>query len=279
MAASQSGNIIRLGEAPAVAIAAWRLVLASAVLAPFAWRQRHELRGLSRRDALLMGVVGLALAAHFVAWIAGIQRTTVANAMLFFAINPLFTAIAGRWFFGERIGRRLLLSIILGVFGVTVMVAGDLALSREHLVGDGLALLSAVLFSAYFVLGRHLRRGVSNTLYIGVVYGIAAVPCMLALPLLGLPVLDYSPVSWLCFVLMAAVPTLLGHGAMNHALRHINVAKVSTATLVEPLLGGLVALWIWSEPLSTTTGFGYALIAASVAVLVAVGKRSAPEGT
>ncbi len=268
VAASQSGNIIRIGEAPAIAIAGWRLVLASLVLAPFAWRQRRELRGLSRRDAVLLGVVGLALAAHFVTWIAGVQRTTVANAMLFFAINPLFTATAGRCFFGERVGRRLLLSIALGIAGVAVMVASDLTISREHLLGDGLALLSALLFSVYFVLGRHLRRGLSNTLYVGVIYGLAAVPCLLALPLLGLPVLGYGPTDWLCFGLMAAVPTLLGHSAMNHALRHIDVATVSTATLVEPLLGGLVALWLWSEPLGAAAGVGYALIATSVLVLV-----------
>jgi drug/metabolite transporter (DMT)-like permease len=66
---------------------------------------------------------------------------------------------------------------------------------------------------------------------------------------------------------------------MNHALRHIDVARVSTATLVEPLLGGLVALWLWSEPLSVATGVGYALIAASVLVLVLKVQRSAPRAS
>ena len=274
IAASQSGNIVRIGEAPGVAIAAWRLVLATAVLAPFAWRQRQELRQLSRRDAALLVVVGLVLAAHFVAFIMGVQRTTVANAMLFFAINPVFTALAGWWFYRERVGLRLFGSIALGVAGVAVMGGADLALRADHLVGDGLALLSAVLFSLYFLLGRHLRKGLSNTLYVTSIYGIAAIPCLLALPLLGHPVLAYDPKTWLCFVLMAAVPTLLGHSGMNHALRRIDASRVSTATLVEPLLGGLVAFWIWSEELGLATGLGYALIAGSVLVLLSDGRRS-----
>ncbi len=274
MAASQSGNIVRIGDASGVAIAAWRLVLATAVLAPFAWRQRHELRTLSRRDAALVVVVGLILAAHFVAFISGVQRTTVANAMLFFAINPLFTALAGWWFFRERVGPRLLVSIGLGLAGVAVMGGADLALSGDHLTGDALALLSALLFSVYFTLGKHLRRGLSNTVYVTAIYGVAAVPCLLALPLLGLPLLAYSPRNWACFAMMAAIPTLLGHSGMNHALRRIDASRVSTATLVEPLLGGLVAFWIWSEEMSLATAGGYALIAASVLVLLSDRKRA-----
>ena len=273
VAASQSGNIVRIGDAPGVAIAAWRLLLATAVLAPFAWRQRKQLAQLSPRDAALLVVVGLTLAAHFVAFIMGVQRTTVANAMLFFAINPVFTALAGWWFYKERVGPRLIGAIALGVTGVAVMGGTDLALSSDHLVGDALALLSAVLFSIYFSLGKHLRKSLSNTVYVTSIYGVAAVPCLLALPLLGHPVVDYSPETWLCFVGMAAIPTLLGHGAMNHALRRIDASRVSTATLVEPLLGGLVAFWIWSEDLTLATGAGYVLIAASVLVLLSDRRR------
>ncbi len=278
VAASQSGNIVRLGDAPGVAIAAWRLVIATAVLFPFAWRQRRELRALSHRDLALVVLVGLTLAAHFVAFIMGVQRTTVANAMLFFAINPVFTATASWFLYRERIGPRLIGSIVLGVGGVAVMGFTDLAFSSEHLVGDGLALLSAVLFSAYFSLGKHLRRSLSNTVYVTSIYGVAAIPCLIALPLLGHPLAAYDGQTWLCFVLMAAIPTLLGHGAMNHALKHIDASRVSTATLVEPLLGGLVAFWLWSEELGVATAVGYALIAGSVMVLLSDRRRPA-EGS
>jgi drug/metabolite transporter (DMT)-like permease len=276
VAASQSGNIVRLGEAPGVAIAAWRLVIATLVLAPFAWRQRRELRGLGGRDMGLVVLVGLILAAHFVAFIMGVQRTTVANAMLFFAINPVFTALAGWLLYRERVGPRLVASIALGVGGVAIMGWRDLSMSADHLVGDGLALLSALLFSAYFSLGKHLRRGLPNTLYVTCIYGVAAIPCLIALPLLGHPLLAYNAQTWLCFALMAAVPTLLGHSAMNNALRHIDASRVSTATLVEPLLGGLVAFWLWSEELGLATAGGYALIAGSVMVLLS--DRAPREG-
>ena len=260
LAASQSGNIIRLGHAPAVGIAAWRLALATLVLAPFAWRQRATLRSLGRRDAFLLVLVGLMLAAHFVSWIAAVQHTTVANAMLFFAINPLVTATAAALLFRERASPRLLASIGLGLAGVAVIGRGDLQLAPEHLVGDGLSLLSALFFSAYFLLGKHL--------HVTVVYGVAALPCAIALPLTGHTVFSWDAQTWLCFGLMAAVPTLIGHSALNHALEWMDAGRVATATLVEPLLGGLVAMWLWSEDLGVAAGIGYGFIAASVLVLL-----------
>src|SRR5512133_2917615 len=102
VAASQSGNIIRLADAPPLAIAAWRLVIASLLLAPLAGRRLGSLARLSRRQIALLVLAGVTLTAHFVAWIASVQHTTVANSATFFAINPVLTATAAHFFFGER---------------------------------------------------------------------------------------------------------------------------------------------------------------------------------
>nr|MBA3480092.1 EamA/RhaT family transporter [Lautropia sp.] len=54
-----------------LAIAAWRMVLASLVLVPLALAtRREELRGIQSRSALIAGLAGLLLAAHFVTWIS-----------------------------------------------------------------------------------------------------------------------------------------------------------------------------------------------------------------
>ena len=267
LAASQSGNIIRLGDAPALVMAAWRLLLASALLLPFAARQRGALGGLGRREILLLGLAGLALAGHLATWIAGVQHTSVASAMLVFAINPVFTASAAL-FLGERPSRRLALSIGCGLAGVAIMGWGDLGLSSQYALGDALALLSALLFSGYFLVGRHLRQALPNTLYVAVLYGVAGLCCLAASIGLDLPLLAPDARTWACFALLALVPTLIGHSALNHALAWLGASRVAAATLVEPLLGGAVAILVWDEPFGPATVAGYALIAASVLALV-----------
>jgi drug/metabolite transporter (DMT)-like permease len=274
IAASQSGNIVRIGEAHPVAIAAWRLLMASAILAPIAGRDLGALLRLTRKEVALLLLAGVALAAHFVAWIAAVQLTTIANAAVFFSINPVLTATAGFLIFGERATRRLLLSIAVGLAGVVALGWNDFGLSPENLPGDGAALLCSILFTVYFLLGKRLRRALPTGAYVTALYGIAAVVSFVVLLFLDEPVVDYNGRTWICFGLMALVPTVLGHTSFNNALRYIDAGRISAYTLSEPLLAGLVAYFAWSEEITLGVLIGYALISASVLILVSEGNRS-----
>jgi drug/metabolite transporter (DMT)-like permease len=268
LAASQSGNLIRIGDASPAAIAAWRLLIASLLLAPLAGARLAELKGLDRRDWLLLGLAGVALAAHFLTWIAAVQKTTIANAATFYAINPVITAVASHLLFGERLGRRLLVSILVGLVGVAVIGGADMRFSREHLPGDALAVACSVLFTCYFLLGKRVREKLDNRAYVTVLYGIAAVVCFVVLVVLGQPVAHHSARSWLCFGLMALVPTMIGHTSLNYALRYLPAGRIATLSLAEPLLAGVVALFAWKEQLRLNTVAGYLLICASVVLVV-----------
>jgi drug/metabolite transporter (DMT)-like permease len=268
LAASQSGNIIRLGDTHPVAIAAWRLAIASVLLAPLAGRGLATLGSLSRRDAGLLVVAGVVLAAHFVTWIAAVQRTTVANAAIFFSVNPVLTSAASWAFFRERPGPRLLVAIALGLVGVAAIGAGDLTLDPSHAAGDALAVACSVLFTAYFLIGKRLRRTLSSRVYVTALYGVAGLAGFACMAAMGIPATGYDGSTWLCFLLMALVPTMIGHTSFNHALRYVPAGTISAATLTEPLLAGLVAAFAWGEEVSAPAIAGYALICASVLVLV-----------
>jgi drug/metabolite transporter (DMT)-like permease len=267
IAASQSGNLIRLGDAHAVAIAAWRLGLASLFLLPLAWGRLHELRSLDGSDRNLLILAGAALAGHFFAWIAAVQNTTVANAATFFAINPVLTAGAGWLFYREPITPRFAISIALGLCGVAIMGASDFRLQPDHLFGDALAVLCSILFTAYFLLGKRVRRTLDNRVYVTSLYGVAAVVSFATLALLGLPLTDYDSRTWLCFLLMALIPTMIGHTSLNYALRYIAAGRISTLTLTEPFMAGLVAWYAWDEAIRLSTAIGYVLVSLSVLVL------------
>jgi drug/metabolite transporter (DMT)-like permease len=267
VAASQSGNIVRIGDAHPVAITAFRLLIASVLLAPLAARSLHLLGRLQGREVLCLLAAGTALALHLFAWVAAVQRTTVANAATFFSVNPLITAAAGYIFFREKVSRALALSILLGVSGVVTTGLADLSFRPAHLVGDGLALLCSLLFTAYFLFGKRVRRVLPTGVHVVAVYATAAAVSFACLLALGLPFAGYSPRTWLCFGLMALVPTVIGHTAFNNALGHVSAGWLATATLSEPLLAGIVAYLAWGETVSAAQVAGYALICLSVVVL------------
>ena len=276
LAASQSANIIRIGgAAPAAVIAAWRLIIASAALAPFATRGLvSQVKG--RREVGLLALTGLALALHLLTWIAGVQRTSVANASLLYSVHPVLTAAGGAIFFRERIGARLAVSILLSLVGVAILGIGDLELRPEGLVGDGLCMISAGFFATYLLLGRYLRRGISSLSYVLAIYAAAGVASTVIAVAGGAPMLGYDKSAWLCFVLMAAVPTLLGHTGFNHAVRYVEATQVSMAAMAEPLFAAVGAAILWNEPITGVAVGGYALIILAVVVLVYHGRGVVP---
>jgi len=279
LAASQSGNLVRLGAASAAAIVAWRLTLAALVFLPVAGRRRlrEELGALGTRDRWLLLAAGLALSGHLLAWVASVQLTTVANAMVVFSINPVFTALGAYFIYGERLSGRLLLAIALGVAGVAVMGWHGLAADPGRLPGDLAALAGALFFSLYFLLGKRLRRSLSSPVYVGTLYALAALPAFVWLLVAGGPLVAYDGRTWMCFGLMALVPTVIGHSALNHALRWLDAGRVSAATLVEPLLAGAVAWLAWGEAVTPATGVGFGLIAVAVLVLLSERLAAAPK--
>ncbi|MBM4319476.1 MAG: DMT family transporter, partial [Deltaproteobacteria bacterium] len=207
------------------------------------------------------------LGAHLVTWIAAVQLTTVANAAVFFSINPVITAVASWLLFGERIGRRLLAAIGFGLLGVAVIGWGELGLSAARLSGDLWAMLCSLLFTVYVLLGRSLRQSIPTLAYVTVLYGTASLLCFVAAAVLGLPLAGYDARTWLAFALLALVPTVLGHSGINYALRYIGPGRIAAATLLEPPLAGLIAFFAWGEALTPLVAVGYLLAAASVLLL------------
>lgn len=268
VAASQSGNLVRIADAHPIVIAGWRLVLAAAVMLPIAIPRAGQLRVLPGRLLWEAVLAGLALGAHLVAWIAAVQKTTVVNAATFFCINPLLTALAGWAFLGERVNARLGVSIFLGLVGVLTMGIHDLHLSPSHLEGDLLSLLCSALFTLYLLAGRRVRAVMDNRLYVLVLYGVAGLATLSLAAIRGLPWLDPSPRNWVSYGLLALVPTLLGHTFLNHSLRWLSAARLSVLTLTEPAFAGIVAWLAWGEAIPWSTVAGYGLVALSVVVLL-----------
>lgn len=145
---------------------------------------------------------------------------------------------------------------------------GDLSLAADHLPGDLLAVACSFLFSAYFLVGKRLRSRLDTTTYVVALYGAAALFGFALFPVLDLPLVDWGGRNWLCFVLMALVPTMIGHSSFNFAIKYLPAGVISTATLAEPLMAGLVAAVAWGEAVTPSAIAGYALVCASVAVLV-----------
>jgi drug/metabolite transporter (DMT)-like permease len=265
---SQAGNLVRLAQAPILAIAFYRLVGGAAVLAPIGLPQLWGVR--DRRALWAMTLGGLLFGAHFVAWFYGVKHTLVANAMLLFCANPVFAALGGALVLGERVGGRTWFAIALGLLGIAVTTGGDLLLGPDRLAGNLAALGAGIFFAGYVVAGRFFRRKIGVWGAFTGTLGVAGVVVAVLVAALRVPLLGYPHETWVVLGLLVLLPTLLGHGIFNHAMRRVKPAVLSGLTLTEPLLGGLVAWFLFHEAVTSWSWAGYVLIALSAILLLRV---------
>ena len=263
LAVSTASTFIRLAqtEANSLAIAAWRLTLASLVLAPIALTRCHaELRALTRREWLLAGCAGLMLTGHFASWITSLALTSVAASVALVSTSPLFVGVIAHFILKERLTRPMLLGLLVAMLGSVIIGLSDAGLGTHQLSGDLLALVGALTAAGYFLIGRKLRARLSLLAYVFPVYATAAVGLLIAALFSGAPLTGYSPAVWLWLALMALGPQVIGHSALNWALGRLSVTYVTLAVLAEPIGSAALAWWILKESPTPATLTGGALV-------------------
>jgi drug/metabolite transporter (DMT)-like permease len=248
VAVSFAALFIRLAQAPPLAIASYRLVLAALpVLVLAVWRRRRELRGLSVAERRAMLLSGLCLAGHFATWVASLKYASVASSVALVTTSPFFVAGFAFLFVGERTSRRMLVAISICLAGGFVIGAADLATGLRALYGDGLALAGAAFAGVYFALGRRVRSRVSLLAYVGIVYPLCAVVLLVLAIGARQPLSGFNGSTYLYLVLLAVVPQLLGHSSLNWALGYLSAPFVAISVLGEPILSTLLAVIFLAE--------------------------------
>lgn len=267
-AVSFAAILVRIAEAPALAIAFWRNALGAAVLAPLALRSGFRPTAAQARGLLASGT---ALAVHFALFIGSLSLTTVASAVVLVSTSPAVVGLIAFARRSEAPTTRGWLGILLACGGAGAVALLDRAsgTAPSPLVGDVMAAGGAVAVAAYLVIGRGLRQRLPVAVYAAWVYGIAAAVLLAACLVTATP-LGLSPVwpasTWWAIGGLVVGPQLLGHTIFNTVLDRVSAAVVALVTLLEPVGSALLAIALLAE--WPTAGFyvGAPLILAGVYV-------------
>jgi drug/metabolite transporter (DMT)-like permease len=253
LAVSSASLLIRFAqkEASSLVIAAFRMVLAAVIVAPFCWGSfNEEVKKIRKKTIFLLALSGTFLALHFVFWITSLEYTSVASSVVLVTTAPLWVALLSPVFLKEKITRWVLIglivsltgSVIVGLssgcsFNYSVLSCEDLAMTfhGRMFVGDLMALAGAFLSAGYLMIGRKVRSEVSLSSYIFSVYSTSAVILLLLVWVTGAKISGFSGQIYLWLFALAIVPQVIGHSVFNWALKYLSAIYVSIALLGEPI--------------------------------------------
>lgn len=241
-----------------------RLMAASLLLLPL-WR------GVPRPSAAprawrMSCLAGLAMGVHFATWITSLAYTSIVASTTLVTSTPIWVALIGWVFWGERPSGRTALGIAVAIAGAVIIgVAQTSAAGSDPLLGNALALLGAVASATYFLLGRRAQQAGFS---VGVHATVAnATGALLVLPLpwlFGVGYGGWPAMAYVWLVLMAVFPQLVGHTCFNWAMRYGTPVVVALVLLAEPVGASVLAYLVFGEVI------GAAVLAGALTLLVGV---------
>ena len=261
--------LVRLAQAPPLAVAFFRVAFASALISPFAiGAARRSWPTLLPRARFTVVLSGVALALHFATWIASLSHTSIASSVLLVNTAPLFAVVFSYLFLHERTPGVVMVAIPLALAGAGLIALGDWTGSPGTLQGSLLALAGAITLAAYHVIGRGLRGSLPLDAYVLAVWSSAALTLALLSLAFRVSLAGYPPRAWLVFLALAVVPTLGGHGLINRSLRSLEAPTVGLFLLGEPLAASLLAWLVFGEVPPPWTVYGGALVLGALALVL-----------
>lgn len=223
---------------------------------------------------------GLALGLDVAFFFSAIKLTTVANATVIGALQPVVVAITANRVFGEVIRGRDIVLGLTAIAGVTVVVVGAATDAPSDWRGDALAIGALFAWSAYFIFARQAKGVITSNEYtVGAALWVALINVPLALAF-GQSMAWPSASNWFWLLVMAFGSGFLGHAAMNWSLQQIPLWLGSTFTLLVPVVSSTAA-WMWfDEPITVLQIVAIAVVLAALTGVVTgqagIGSRPRP---
>ncbi|PPA69968.1 DMT family transporter [Jeotgalibacillus proteolyticus] len=272
---SFSAILVKLSDAEPGALAFYRMFFSALLMAPvFFLSYRKEVAKLTKRDWLFSGVAGIFLAFHFILWFESLQYTSVASSTVLVTMQPIFAFAGAYFFFKERFAPLTIISAVIAIAGSVIISWGDFRISGSALYGDILALIACALVTAYLLFGQDVRKRLSIVTYTFILYSISAVILFLYTLFKGESFGPYPQEEWVYFLLLAILPTLLGHSLFNWSLKWVSTTVISMAILFEPIGATIMAFFILSEGVRLTQVLGGSIVILGLSLFILDGNKA-----
>jgi drug/metabolite transporter (DMT)-like permease len=264
---------LALRDFPPTFLSAARCTLGSGFLVALLLRAGEDTtRGLGRdslRAFFILGFAGLVVSTQ-VTYFA-IAYTTAANAAILQAAAPVMVALGARAYLGERLRPPQRVGIAISMFGVLLVITdGRLAALRlEQLrVGDFLALLALVGWTAYTVYGKRVLVHASPALVTTAAY-VSGTLMLIAIMIVTAPLFPRprltSVVAW-SVLLFQAIPGAIAHVWWYRAVQSVGASRSAIFMNVTPIVGIALAAAMLGEPIGVWQVAGTACVLGGVAL-------------
>ena len=236
-----------------------RVALASICLLPLLLLKRQF--GALRRQAgalTIMSLFNSGLPFLLIAWAT--LSITAGLASIMNAMTPVFTALIGALWLGDRLDGRRSLGLLLGLAGVALLAA-DKADFRPG--GSGWAIVAMLLATAcYGFAANHTRRYLQGVPALVNATGTQLVSALVLLPpaLWSWPERMPGLGPWLAALVLGVACSALAYVLFFRLIARVGASRAVTVTFLVPVFGTLWGALFLGEPVTVSMLAGGAVV-------------------
>jgi drug/metabolite transporter (DMT)-like permease len=253
-----------------------RVAVAGVMLVAYAFAF-SRLPGLRKMWKGLLVLGALQAALPFVLIPAAELHLTASLAAIINSTTAMFTAVVAAFWLGEPLTARKGVGVVLGVFGVALLVGWDpIPLTAVVLLSVGAVLAASLSYAVAAVYAKRTFAGIPPlTLAVG--QQLSASALLLAPAAATLPDQPPSVAAVASVLALAVFSTSLAYLLFYYLIENAGPTAATSVTLIVPVFGLLFGALLLREPVGIGTVVGLLVVLFSVALVVGV-RVGAPGG-
>jgi drug/metabolite transporter (DMT)-like permease len=201
-------------------------------------------------DIILLIISAIITSVSHISWVWSLTLTSIANANLLHNLTPIFATFGGWLLLGHNFDRRFLIGMFLTIAGAIAIGTQDWQIATEQLVGDALALFSAVFYAMNFLVTEKLRDKFSAT---SILLWSCFFRIFLTFPIVFFTEEQIFPSSlegWIPVFCLALFCQVIGATILSYSLKQFSSGFISLFLLLEPIMTTALGWVIFAEHLS-----------------------------
>ncbi|MGE0151238.1 MAG: DMT family transporter [Reyranellaceae bacterium] len=191
---------------------------------------------------------------------------------------PLWAAIMGFLFLGERMGPRHLVALGFGVAGIALLMAEDFVLFASAPLGLFLGILAANVWAVGTIVQKRTAWNMPMVAMLFWQLLCGLLPISLGAAIFELPYLATPSLMGIgTAVFVGLVPLAVGMASWLSIVRLLPTHVAALSTVIVPVVAVLSGGWILGEPLGITQYAALACTVVALALVLLVGDRAADK--
>lgn len=208
---------------------------------------------------LAMGVVCICISMVF--FQLGVENSKASTSAVIFCINPMFTMLFAHFMTEEKLNRRKVIALSVGLLGIVFMINPLNMEQGNTFLGISFSILAAITFGLYSAMGRTSigrLRGITQTSFSFLLGSLVMIPILL---IMDRPIITGVSTENIWMVLYIGIMiTGLGYLFYFLAMEASDAATASIVFFVKPALAPVFAVIALHEVIGVNGLIGILLI-------------------